>query len=177
MGAGLFWGLLLIILGISLIIRIIFNIHFPLFRIVLAFVFIFIGIRILFGSWRFEKWDRASTDTVFQEKIYHNLSPDEREYNVIFGKAIYDLRDVQLKDNVPLRIKINTIFGATVLKIQKEIPVSISVNAAFGGAKLPNGNTTVLGTSRYESDNYRSDSAHIALQLDVVFGGVELEYY
>ena len=176
MGAGLFWGLLLVVLGLSLIIRIVFNIHFPLFRIVLAFIFIYIGIRILFGSWSIQKWNKASTDTIFQEKRYTNLTSD-KEYNVIFGKATYDLRDIHLTDNLPLRLKINTIFGATVLRIYKDTPVSISVNAAFGGAKLPNGNTTVLGTSKYESDNYRTDSARLELQLDVVFGGVDLEYY
>jgi hypothetical protein len=44
---GLFWGIALIILGIGLMARFIYNIHFPWFRILIAFVLIYAGLWLL----------------------------------------------------------------------------------------------------------------------------------
>jgi predicted membrane protein len=49
MSVSLFWGLVLILIGLSLIIKIVFNIDFPIFKILFAFLFIYIGIKVLVG--------------------------------------------------------------------------------------------------------------------------------
>lgn len=67
MSAGLFWGILFILIGISIVIRVIFNVDFPLFKFLFAFLFIWIGIRIMLGT------NVLSTHS-------------EGEHNVIFGE-------------------------------------------------------------------------------------------
>ena len=37
MGAALFWGLLLILIGLGIVIRVVFNINFPVVKFVIAF--------------------------------------------------------------------------------------------------------------------------------------------
>ncbi len=175
MGPALFWGLLLIILGLSLVFRIIFNIDFPLLKIILAFVFIFIGIRMLFGSFGVVHMRGGEHDVVFGEKRYDAFE-NGKEYNVIFGKGVYDFRDFNLDGRVK-KVRLNTVFGGSEIRLPRDLPVRIRVDAAFAGANLPNGNTAVFGNTLYESPGLDPSSAFLDLKIDVVFGGVDVRLY
>jgi len=74
-------------------------------------------------------------------------------------------------------IKINTIFGGTVLKVNKDLPYRIKADAAFGGAELPNGNAAAFGTAKYESETFSRDTNHLYVKVDVVFGGFKVRTY
>jgi len=176
MGAGLFWGILLMLIGLGIVIRVVFNINFPVVKFVIAFFFIFIGIKLLIGN--FSVWDERGDEntTIFSESRIDGLEEDFKEYNVIFGSSIIDLRDVDLSKGSK-EIKINTIFGGTVLKIDENTPYKIKADAAFGNAKLPNANTAAFGTGRYESETFRKDTNHIYIKGDVVFGSFEIRTY
>ena len=45
---GVFWGIVLVLLGLSIIVRIVFNIHFPFFRILFALIIIYFGLKAAF---------------------------------------------------------------------------------------------------------------------------------
>lgn len=175
MGSALFWGLLLIILGISFIFRIVFNIDFPLFKIIIAFVFIFLGFRLLFGSFGIVNFKAGENDTLFGERKYKQFE-NNKEYSVIFGKGVFDFRDFDLEGKTQ-RIKISTVFGGCEVKIPKDMPVRVTVDGAFAGAELPNGNSTVFGSSSYESPGFNPDEPHLYLKIDVVFGGLNFRMY
>jgi len=175
MGPSLFWGLLLVILGLSLIFRIVFNIDFPLFKIFIAFVLIYFGIKMLFGSFNEPKFETKETEVVFNEKQYANPESN-RDYSVVFGKGVYDFRDFDLKGEKQ-RVKISTVFGATVIKISKTMPVRIKVESAFAGTDLPDGNSAVFGSTTYTSPGFDSEKPYLDLKLEVVFGGCEVRTY
>ncbi len=175
MGPALFWGLLLIIIGLSFIFRIVFNIDFPLLKIIIAFVFIFLGLRLLFGSFGFVNISAGENDVLFGEKRFNQFEKN-KEYNVIFGKGEYDFRDVNLENGVK-KVKLSTVFGASEVKLSRDIPVRIRVDAAFAGAELPNGNTAVFGNTNYESPDLDTSKPFLDLKIDVVFGGVEVRLY
>lgn len=175
MGPALFWGLLLILIGMSLVFRIVFNIDFPLFKIILAFILIFLGIRLLFGSFGVVNIKGGENDVIFGEKHYDHFE-HKKEYNVIFGNGVYDFRDVDLEGGVK-KVKLSTVFGGTEVKLSKDIPVRIRVDAAFAGAELPNGNTAVFGNTSYESPGLDMNEPYLDLKIDVVFGGVEVREY
>jgi len=172
MGAAIFWGALLIVIGIALVIKVVFNIDFPVFKIIVAFLFVYIGIRILFGSFGMSQFKTGPNDTLFGER-YFNSPYEHGEYNVVFGKGVFDFTDVDLTKGTK-EVKLGTVFGGTIIKIDPEMPVKIVADAVFAGAELPDGNTAVFGTSSYISDSYVSDSAHLFIKLDVVFGGVQV---
>jgi len=175
MGPSLFWGLLLVILGLSLIFRIVFNIDFPLFKIFIAFVLIYFGVKMLFGSFNGPKFETKETEVVFNEKQYANPESN-RDYSVVFGKGVYDFRDFDLKGEKQ-RVKISTVFGATVIKISKTMPVRIKVESAFAGTDLPDGNSAVFGSTTYTSPGFDSEKPYLDLKLEVVFGGCEVRTY
>lgn len=175
MGSALFWGLLLIVLGLSLVFKIVFNVDFPLFRIFIAFILIFIGIKFLVGSFGNIHVNSNDNDVFFGEKKYRHFD-DRKDYNVMFGKATYDFRDIDL-DNEVKKVKISTVFGGTEIKLPENLPVKITVETAFGGANLPNGNTAVFGSTYYESPNLDTSKPYLSIKADVVFGGFDVRLY
>ena len=154
MGHSLFWGLLLVVLGLSLIIRIVFNVDFPIFKIFIAFVLIYFGIKILFGSFgtKVHLFKGGEKDIIFGEKNFSDFE-ENGEYNTIFGKGTYDFRGFDLR-NQKNHVKVSTIFGGSIIKLDRDMPVRIRVESAFAGADLPNGNSAVFGTTTYESPTF-----------------------
>ena len=43
MGAGIFWGAFLLLLGIALIIKVVFQVDFPVFKVVLGIFLVMLG--------------------------------------------------------------------------------------------------------------------------------------
>jgi predicted membrane protein len=173
MGAGVFWGALLILIGLALIIRFVFNVDFPVFKVLLAMFFIYIGLRILFGSFSVFRWESRPDDVIFSERDFYEPM-NNKEYNVVFGQGNFDFTNVDLsRGNV--NVKIGTVFGSSKLKIDRNMPVKIVADAVFSGAELPDGSTAVFGTSSYQSETFNPDSNHLKIKLDVVFGGVEVK--
>lgn len=175
MGHTLFWGLLLILIGFSLIFKIVFNLDFPLFKVIVAFLFIFIGLRILFGSAGFHFNTRAHNDVIFSERKYSSFN-DKREYNVVFGRGVYDFRDFNLHGSIK-KIRISTVFGGSEIKLSRNIPARILVDAAFAGVELPNGNSAVFGNTVYESPDFDPQQPYLQIKLEAVFAGVEVKIY
>lgn len=175
MGTSLFWGLLLVILGLSFIFRIVFNIDFPFFKIFIAFLLIFFGIKILFGSFGHRTFETKENDVIFGEKRFSNPETN-RDYSIVFGKGVFDFRDFDLKGEKQ-RVKISTVFGASVIKINKNMPVKINVESAFAGTSLPNGNSAVFGSTTYTSPGYDSEKPFLSIKLEAVFGGCEVREY
>ena len=175
MGAGVFWGALLILIGLALIIRFVFNVDFPVVKVLFAVFFIYIGLRILFGSFGFFRFQAGPDDVIFGEKEFYQHEPN-KEYNIVFGKGNFDFTKVDLS-NGNVNVKIGTVFGASEIRIDRDMPVKIEADAVFAGAELPDGNTAVFGSSSYQSETYEPDSNHLKIKLDVVFGGAQVKRY
>lgn len=104
------WGIVLILIGLSIILQLVFKINIPVFRIVIAFLLIYAGIRGLVGG----NWFRHDNDSVvFEER---GLKPSGgREYSVVFGKGVVEA--VQPLPEKGDRFEVNTVFGSSVLRI------------------------------------------------------------
>ncbi|MFC2129763.1 hypothetical protein ACFLQX_03165 [Bacteroidota bacterium] len=172
MGAGLLWGAFILLLGIALIIKVVFNVDFPIFKILVGLFIIAIGLKILLGRTMFPSGNVGPNETMFNEHVYEN--PEKgKEYSVMFGKGTYDFTDVDLSEGT-FYVKVSTVFGGSVIKIRRDMPVKIDADAVFSGAELPDGNTAVFGSSYYTSESYDPDSAYLHIKADVVFGGVQV---
>jgi len=173
MGAGVFWGALLILIGLALIIRFVFNVDFPIVKVLVAIFFIYLGIRILFGSFGMFRFETGPNDVIFNEKEFYQPEPN-KEYNIVFGKGNFDFTDIDLSEG-NVNVKIGTVFGASEIRIDRNMPVKIDADAVFSGAELPDGNTAVFGSSSYQTESYNPDSNHLRIKLDVVFAGVQVK--
>ncbi len=172
MGAGLFWGAFLLLLGIALIIKVVFNIDFPVFKVLFGLFLILIGFKVLFGRTFFHHGSIGPEETIFNERQYE-APENNKEYSVVFGKGVYDFSDIDLSGG-SFYTEINTVFGGSVIIIDEEMPVKIEADAVFAGAELPGGNTAVFGNARYVTDSYRPDSASLNIKINAVFGGVQV---
>lgn len=160
------------VIGISLIIKVIFNVDFPIFKIIIAFFFIYLGLRILFGNFGMFSMNTGPNEILFSERTY-NSPYDFDEYNVVFGKAVYDFTDVDLSQGTK-KVKLGTVFGGSFIKVDPDMPVKIVADAVFAGAELPDGNSAVFGSSSYVSPTFKEDSAHLFIKVDVIFGAVKV---
>ncbi len=174
MGPAIFWGLFLIFIGFALIIKYVFDLDIPVVKIVIALFFISIGIKLLIGKTKFFHTSQKETDIIFNETRLNGKDINSSEYNVVFGKLVLDLRDFELSD-LPKRLEINTIFGATEILINDSLPIQVKVEAVFSGARLPNGNTVAFGDSEYSTSSFNPSDKFLLIKSDVIFGGLEIK--
>jgi predicted membrane protein len=164
--SSLFWGVLIILIGVSIILNSVFNINIPVFKIFFAICFIYIGISIIVGS-TIRHGDNKST--IFAESKM--IKPQTDEYNTIFGKSELDLREMKIGD----KIKIATIFGDTRIYISSQKPYRINGSSAFGELKTPANHTVNFGSLDYQSDSYKDEKLSIIIEASVVFGNIEIK--
>jgi predicted membrane protein len=177
MNAGLIGGIILILLGLSLIIKIVFNIDFPVFKILIAFLFIYLGLRIMLGG-NFRLFHDAGDEqtVVFGDRLITKVE-DGREYSVIFGAAKFDLRDFTVPDSQTVRIKVNTVFAGSQILLNSRTAVKITANTAFGGTRAPDGNTSAFGSLNYEGDSLSHDNPRLVIESNTVFGGLHIKKF
>src|SRR5512133_1213183 len=173
MAPGLIWGVLLVLIGLAAIFRVLFDVN--IFGVLFALFLIFVGVSLLVGKpWMF-KGSRDERNTMFEEKTVSEQPRDRAEYNVIFGRSVYDFRDIKFPDNEPIRIKVNTIFGNSVIRISKNSPVRIKSDAVFAGASMPDGNSVAFGSIQYATDTSGVALNQLIIDAPVVFGALQLK--
>ena len=179
--SGIFWGIILILLGASVIINLIFHVHVPLFRIIFALVLIYLGLRVMVGGhgeWRC--WgSRGVRDSsaIFCDGAVFDKSSDG-EYSIIFGRGVVEAGAIFAADSARMRIRVNTVFGNTVIRVPKNIPVAVRATAAFGEVKMPHGSASAFGKTIYKNDAGRlaTDASVIRkVDVNVVFGACRIE--
>lgn len=171
MGTGLFWGIILIIIGLSIIFRILFDVS--IFRIVLAIVFILIGVKLLIGR-PVLRHEGKNDHVIFGERTFRSSPVHGSEYNTVFGKTVYDFRDVESLNERKTKLRFNTVFGSTEILLPADLPVIVQADAVFSSARLPNGNTIAFGDADYTSNTANSDTSVLYIEAHVVFGGLDI---
>lgn len=165
---GAFWGIFLIIWGLLAVLKSIFNLNLPLFRIMFSVLLISIGLRVLLGGFAVET-DRNMV--LFEEKrIVASGSADN--YQILFGRGFVDLSGIPADGDV--RIEVNTIFGHGTIKIDPELPLRIRMSAAFGHGKLPDGDVVAFGERTYKSKGFKEGAKYTDVRANVVFGSLEV---
>ncbi|MEW6081008.1 MAG: hypothetical protein AB1576_04375 [Bacillota bacterium] len=163
---GAFWGLLLIVIGVLAILNTVFNMNMPVFRIVFAVFFIFIGISILVGGFHVSP-DR---NTVLFGERNLRVTTDPGPYNVIFGQAVIDYSGHPGSG----RSEANVIFADGTLLLDKEIPARVEVHAAFSSARMPDGSSISFGEYVYRTPAFQEGEKHLTIKASVVFGDLSL---
>jgi predicted membrane protein len=171
MGAGLFWGLILIVIGLSIIFKVVFGIS--IMRIIIAVVFILIGLKILIGKSSVNISSNES-DVIFGDRVFKEFPVTNTEYNTIFGKSTYNFKDASIPTDKHIELEFNTIFGNSTLILPPGLPVRIKGEAVFGAVKLPNENTAVFGDADYKSDHDSTMTDFVTIKASAVFGNMDI---
>jgi len=180
----MFWGVFFVVLGILMLLNYVFGLHLPVFRILFAVFIIYLGIKMLFGSFGFET-RKITTDyqAVFSKSKFSFPSQDNNrngkessnDYQTVFGNSELDLTTIDLtKGNE--KIEIDNVFGQTKLYLKKETPFKIESSVVFGQISLPDKQMSSIGDWSYQSESFSKDKNHLLIQADVVFGQLVIEY-
>lgn len=171
MGAGLFWGLILIAIGLSIVFKVVFDIS--IMRILIAIIFILIGVKILIGK-SAVNISATEDDVIFGEQNFSEFPLNNKEYNTIFGKSVFNFSEAAIPTDKGLDLEFNTVFGHTQIILPAGLPVKIKADAVFGSAKLPNDNTAVFGSANYISDHDSTATTFVHIKSSTVFGNTEI---
>ena len=161
------------LMGLILIVNNLFGLNLPVWGVFWPLIVITVGISLLFPRQsRWQDWHHRSHEegTVLFDDQPLDGSADRREYNVIFGRSVIDLRKMKIVEN-DLPIQVNAIFGSAKILIGEDAPLKVKASTVFGGIRLPNGQAPGLGDYYYDN---KKDGPALYLKVDVVFGGAEI---
>ncbi|HDT15287.1 MAG TPA: hypothetical protein ENN55_03665 [Firmicutes bacterium] len=165
----IFWGVFFILLGLTMILKA-FGIDIPFFRIALAVLLIFVGIKILLpGSWPGKSTGKT---TMFAESEIRGSDIDG-EYSVVLGSSKIDLTEVNPAETK--KIKIEVVFGSSEVKIDPKTSLKITGNAVFGEVSMPGTRSVAFGSGTYESETYDKNRDYLHIDATAVFGSVQIK--
>ncbi len=168
--SGIFWGSVLIIFGISMILRHILNIDIPVFRLLIGFLIVFAGIQILLGKPVFTGISNDET-VMFQEREIRQFPTGKKnsEFSTIFAKSVIHIT----QDSIPAELEfltLNTVFGGTEIIIDPSLNIQVKASAAFAGLTLPNETVLSFGKADYTVNG--GAAKKLFLEVNGVFAGV-----
>ncbi len=165
--SGLFWGVMLVLFGASMILRAVFNLDIPICRIVFALVIIYFGVKLLLGRQAFKG---ESNFSMFRSSEV-TMNESGGEYNVIFGQSNIDLSNIDISESSK-KVDVDVVFGSGNLLIDPEKPMKINISSVFADCKLPHRNINFFGDSNYKTPSFVEGENYLMLNIDVVFGNV-----
>ena len=162
--SGMFWGIVLVLFGVSVIVNVVFHVHIPLMRIIFGLFLVYLGVQVLTGH----RWHSFRNTCCRSESVFQSSSGND--YSVVFGKNTVDLTNIPA-DTKNRNFKVATVFGASVVTVPSNVPVIIKATSAFGGMNFPNGTTISFGEYVYKNKLYEGQADAIKMEIDLVFGG------
>lgn len=173
--SGLFWGLLLILLGVLFFANDYLEVNVNIFRVFAGISLVIIGIWLVntFRGVGYQQTEREST-TLFSEADMHYI-PGQQKYSVVFGSSHVDLTKLDsTKDKL---IELSCVFGELFVKLNPDSNFEIVSNAAFASIKMPDFRKTPgMGSSSFNSPALDRSKAFTTLKIDAVFGETRFMY-
>lgn len=172
---SLFWGVVLLVAGITIIINVIFHIHIPIFRIIVGAVLVYWGFQIVFKT---GGCTRVKTDNnvVFDNADFSCKAGKNWEYDIVFSKGKVDL--TQWKNYPEANYcSVSVVFGSGVVIVDPKTPIIISSESVFGEVVLPNSSSVNFGSKVYRSDgaNAGINKNNVKrLKIESVFSSVHI---
>ncbi len=139
MFCSMIWGLILVLIGTSILINVLFGINIPIIKFLLAAFFIYMGIKILMPS-SFKKWcKKYSYECTYKSE---SESFKEDKFNACFTSTSLDLNSFNALTE-PKTIYISAQFAEVKVTLPNNIPVHVKADATFSAVNLPNGKNNV----------------------------------
>jgi len=161
-------------LGAWLIVRRSVPVHIPVIRIVVAALFVYLGVRVLVGS----PVVTDRTTAVFSQSAM-SWAPDRgREYNLIFSRGSVDLSRASSPSATggrTIRAEVNVVFGSGTLRIDRSAPVRVTMSSAFGTVEAPDGRTVSFGDLSYVTPSWREGAPALEVHATTVFGRLAIQ--
>lgn len=183
-GRKMFWGFFFLAIGILIIIQHVFNIHVPFLKVLFGLFLIYIGTRVIFGSFGVH-WNglrlneiQTSTQAIFSESEFKTYDKNNEnlnsKYTTAFGNSRLNLENLTIEDlKKPLHI--TNAFGKTYIKTNPNNAIKAQISVGFGSVKIRGQKLGSLGEIDYQSPNYKAETPYLELYIDNAFGEVEID--
>jgi hypothetical protein len=175
MRMGLFWGILVVLIGVAIIVNVVFGMHLPIFQVALGLCIIALGLRILLGGWwTWPKVHAPEEEVVLHQRTVTGLPAGGGKYTAVFGKLVLDLRGLQLQE-ARTHLQVDAVFSSVEIWVSPDLPLKVAGNAAFGAVELPANSAEGFGETTYASPAFRPDAKHLEITANAVFAGIEVK--
>jgi len=162
--SSFFWGSILVLLGLQLIVQALLGINLPLLRVAFACLIIYWGLTLLTGQ-----WDSPLQMYYSHKNVKYTNTSATDSYNTVFGSQYIDLSDTSI-DN-PQTMTVNASFGNAKVTLNPDVPTRINANATFGTVKLPDG-SSVNNTSYVYYTHSTSYKPVLIINANTTFGTI-----
>ncbi len=162
--SSIFWGAVIILIGLSIILKEVFHITFPFARVVIGLVIIYFGIKVITGG----GINRNARSAVFSK---NNMKYDynHNDYKILFGSGIIDFTNVNsVIKNEKREVKV--VFGEAELRINENLPILVEMKTVFGSSEINGKSYNNFGNNNWASPSFDASQPHIKIESDVVFG-------
>ena len=172
--SGIFWGIVLILLGGSIIINLVFHVHVPLFRILVALILIYLGLRVMVGGhWccRSHGGKASCTGAASFEQS------KDGEFSIVFGKGVVDAAAIFTGEEGRRTLRVNTVFGSSLVRVPKTLSIEVRATSVFAGLTMPDRSSAAFGETIYRNEAFRTakDPSEIrVVEVNVVFGSCRI---
>lgn len=170
LSSGIFWGFVVILFGIGILLKSVFHINIPFFKIFVGIVVILFGISIIFDAVKFKKIEAVFGDYNF------NSGTIQKEYNIVFSKAAMDISNFDFSNYNGEFIKINSVFSSSEIYLSRDFQYEIRAESAFGTVRLPNGENVSFGNIARLENAENSELKRINLHVSSVFSETKILY-
>jgi len=163
-------GLAVVLIGLMMLIRNVFNIHIPIFAMLASFGLIWLGVMMIRGNIRPRGDDSR---TMFGEGKL-NYVPGQESYSVVFGSGVFDLRET--RPDKPLHLNVECTFGEMKVLVNKDVALQVDGSATFGSLHGPDLRSASFGNYMYMSQGYNPALPGITIHARVTFGELRVFY-
>lgn len=164
-----FWGIVVVLVGISIIAQAVFKVNIPIFKVGIALVLIYFGIRMLSST-----FGLSTSNIMSDQHIVVDHLKQENSFDVLMGNQEIDLTQIELSGG-PYVVNCGVILGATTILLPKRAQIDIASSVVLGSVKDPGGKEYTPGNDHQAYGDGLSNTK-IRLQLNVVLGSAEIKY-
>jgi predicted membrane protein len=176
LSSRVFWGAVIILLGLSIILNAVFRINFPFLKVLFSLIIIYIGFSLLLGSFgrKGVRFSGNETSSVFgNAHILVDEANLARKYSTVFGSQVIDL--TELNPTSDQNISFDAVFGSQRVIVPKRQKVRIKGSSAFGSVRLPSGGDVVFGDQIYTHEGDSGSTYTLHIDGDAVFGSIRFD--
>ena len=155
---SLFWGILISLIGISIILKYVLNIDIPLGRIFFGIILVLIGIKIILGN---------SNRNYSSKSVKVNRCYENGECNIIFSSGMIDLSNY--KNGKKLPEEINVVFGSGTILVPENMSLEIKTTTVFGSTEFPNHSYNGFAEDSFTIKGIDNTPIH-RLETNAIFG-------
>lgn len=171
LSSGIFWGFIVILFGVGILLKSVFHVNIPFFKILIGIIVILFGVSIIFNAIN----STRRNNTVFREYNF-NFWTIEKEYNIVFSKSVFDFTNFNFSNYNGEFIKINSAFSKSEIYLSRNFEYEIRADSVFGVVSLPNGESVSFGNIARLENAENSGLKRINLHVSSVFGETKILY-